>query len=100
MYAGHTIEHGSTADVLERPAHPYTRGLVEASRMRRRADGRFATIGGDVPDLRERYRFCPFVARCPHAFAPCSRQMPPAFAGVGADHTARCWLLQPQAVAA
>jgi oligopeptide/dipeptide ABC transporter ATP-binding protein len=100
MYAGHTIEHGRTEDVLERSAHPYTRGLVEASRMRRRADGRFATIGGDVPDLRERYRFCPFVARCPHAFDPCAREMPPAFAGAGVQHTARCWLLQPQAVAA
>jgi oligopeptide/dipeptide ABC transporter ATP-binding protein len=100
MYAGHTVEHGRTADVLGRPAHPYTRGLVEASRMRRLTDGRFATIGGDVPDLRERYGFCPFVARCPHAFEPCGQEMPPAFAGAGAGHVARCWLLQPQAVAA
>jgi oligopeptide/dipeptide ABC transporter ATP-binding protein len=100
MYAGHTIEHGRTGDVLERPAHPYTRGLVEASRMRRLADGRFATIGGDVPDLRERYRFCPFVARCPRAFEPCARAMPPEYVADGPGHAARCWLLQAQEVVA
>ncbi|HTI44944.1 MAG TPA: ABC transporter ATP-binding protein [Casimicrobiaceae bacterium] len=100
MYAGHTVEHGRTEDVLQRSAHPYTRGLVEASRMRRRADGRFATIGGDVPDLRQRYHFCPFVARCAHAFATCREAMPPALPADGADHTARCWLLQSQTVPA
>ena len=96
MYAGHTIEHGRTEDVLEHPAHPYTRGLVEASRMRRLPDGRFATIGGDVPDLRERYRFCPFVARCPSALEMCRTGMPPSYVALGAEHAARCWLLREQ----
>jgi oligopeptide/dipeptide ABC transporter ATP-binding protein len=100
MYAGHTIEQGLTGDVLARSAHPYTRGLVEASRLRRLDDGRFATIGGDVPDLRERYRQCPFVARCAHAFAACREQMPPVAAGEGPGHEARCWLLQQDPVPA
>jgi oligopeptide/dipeptide ABC transporter ATP-binding protein len=100
MYAGHTIEHGSTEDVLECPAHPYTRGLVEASRMRRLPDTRFAAIGGDVPDLRERYRWCPFVTRCPSAFEMCRGEMPPTYAAQGTDHAARCWLLRPQEAAA
>jgi oligopeptide/dipeptide ABC transporter ATP-binding protein len=100
MYAGHTIEHGRTEDVLERPAHPYTRGLVEASRMRRLPDTRFATIGGDVPDLRERYRWCPFVTRCPSAFEVCRSGMPPTYAAPGNDHAARCWLLRPHEAAA
>ena len=100
MYAGRTIEEGRTDDVLERPAHPYTRGLVEASRMRRLPDARFATIGGDVPDLRERYRWCPFVARCPSAFEMCRSAMPPTYAAPGTDHAARCWLSRPQEAAA
>jgi len=100
MYAGHTIEHGRTEDVLERPAHPYTRGLVEASRMRRLPDARFATIGGDVPDLRERYRWCPFFTRCTSAFEMCRSEMPPTYAAPGTNHAARCWLLRPQEAAA
>jgi oligopeptide/dipeptide ABC transporter ATP-binding protein len=96
MYAGHTIEQGRTGDVLARSAHPYTKGLVEASRLRRLDDGRFATIGGDVPDLRERYRCCPFVARCAHAMQCCREAIPPALAGEGEGHRARCWLLDDE----
>jgi len=93
MYAGHTIEQGRTDDVLARSAHPYTQGLVEASRLRRLADGRFATVGGDVPDLRERYACCPFVARCTYAMQRCRQEIPPVLVAEGDGHCARCWLL-------
>jgi oligopeptide/dipeptide ABC transporter ATP-binding protein len=98
MYAGHTVEWGTTADVFSNAAHPYTRGLVDASRLRRLADGRFATIGGDVPNLRERYQHCPFVGRCTQALDVCRLQIPPAFSADVATHGARCWLLQQERV--
>jgi oligopeptide/dipeptide ABC transporter ATP-binding protein len=100
MYAGHTVEWGATDDVLSNAAHPYTRGLIDASRLRRLADGRFATIGGDVANLRERYQRCPFVERCPQALGVCREQFPPAFSAELATHGARCWLLQEQRVEA
>jgi oligopeptide/dipeptide ABC transporter ATP-binding protein len=93
MYAGHTLEWGPVGDVLARSAHPYTRGLVDASRLRRLADDHFATIGGDVPDLHERYRCCPFVTRCAQAMDVCRQQIPPA-RGNRDGHGARCWLLE------
>ena len=35
MYAGHVIELGAVADVLERPLHPYTQGLIACAPGRR-----------------------------------------------------------------
>jgi oligopeptide/dipeptide ABC transporter ATP-binding protein len=91
MYAGHTVEHGPTEEVLARPLHPYTQGLIAASRLVRGTDGHFATIGGDVPMLDRRATACPFTARCPRVMEICREQMPPQF---GDLHTARCWLVR------
>jgi oligopeptide/dipeptide ABC transporter ATP-binding protein len=88
MYAGHTIEHGPTERVLTRPMHPYTQGLIAASRLARGADGHFATIGGDVPVADRQVTACPFAARCPKVMEICRREMP---GEVGTDHAARCW---------
>jgi oligopeptide/dipeptide ABC transporter ATP-binding protein len=96
MYAGHTIEHGPTERVLAQPMHPYTQGLIAASRLARGADGHFATIGGDVPVPDRQATACPFSARCPQAMEICRRELPPEF-GVsefGAGHAARCWAVQ------
>ena len=55
MYAGRKIEEAATAELFDRPAHPYTRGLM-ASIPRLRAKNRkrrLAEIPGIVPSLRE-----------------------------------------------
>jgi len=98
MYAGHTIESGRTNDVLARPAHPYTRGLVDASRMKRLDDGHFSTIGGDVPQLHQQFQCCPFHDRCSHSMDLCRQQLPskPSDMGDIAVHQARCWLEESQ----
>jgi oligopeptide/dipeptide ABC transporter ATP-binding protein len=94
MYAGHTIETGSMAEVLGRPAHPYTKGLIEASRLRRRNDGYFSTIGGDVPGLNRTFRLCPFLSRCEAKVDICQSEMPPALDRSTGAQDARCWLLE------
>ncbi|MBV8169992.1 MAG: ABC transporter ATP-binding protein [Alphaproteobacteria bacterium] len=89
MYAGRTIEWGATARVFGTPAHPYTRGLLQAALAERDASGRFATMAllrpePVAPDP------CPFVPRCPVARADCTTM--PAPTGLPAtDHTVCCW---------
>lgn len=31
LYSGHVVEEGLTSEILERPSHPYTRGLINAT---------------------------------------------------------------------
>ncbi|HEX4439855.1 MAG TPA: ABC transporter ATP-binding protein [Thermoanaerobaculia bacterium] len=98
MYAGRIVEEGPASDVLSRPAHPYTRGLlraaprIEASAPRR--GERYETIPGAPPSLSERDGSrCAFAPRCPERFDPCERQAPDAYpAGAG---FARCFLHAP-----
>jgi len=98
MYAGHTVEHGPTERVLAQPMHPYTQGLIAASRLARGTDGHFATIGGDVPVADRLATACPFTARCPRVMDICRREQPPEFGGAefGAGHAARCWAMQDE----
>ena len=92
MYAGHSVEWGRTADVFRRPAHPYTVGLLKAAQAARNAEGRFATIAGDPPNLSALSPGCPFTPRCSLARAECSKDMPPPgpARNAGAQQV-RCW---------
>ncbi len=91
MYAGRTVEWGSTASVFKDSAHPYTIGLLQSARVARNAAGRFATIGGDVPNLAQPIEGCPFRPRCAFAFEPCGRMPEPIEVPGDADHVVRCW---------
>jgi peptide/nickel transport system ATP-binding protein len=87
MYAGQIVEQGPVRDVLRRPAHPYTRGLL-ASVVR--ADGAETPgIPGSPPDLRRPPPGCAFAPRCPAAVGAC-RAAIPAERVLGAGRTARC----------
>ena len=95
MYAGRTIEWGSAAAVFEKPAHPYTVGLLNAAQAARDGDGRFITIAGDPPSLSTISVGCPFCPRCSYAMAQCGESMPdPVDLRGGADQTICCWLYQ------
>ena len=92
MYAGRTVEWGSSESVFKHPAHPYTVALVGAATAARTDDGRFITIEGDVPNLAERIEGCAFSPRCPRAVARCSTEVPTPFVAADAEnHKARCW---------
>jgi oligopeptide/dipeptide ABC transporter ATP-binding protein len=97
MYAGRTVEWGATEQVLARPLHPYARGLIDASRLRRGPDGRFGTLRGDRSVTQAQAGGCPFAPRCPAVMPICRTAMPPAF---GNTHQARCWLQDPAHAAA
>lgn len=74
MYAGRVVESGLTAEVLRRPAHPYTRGLLDAvPSVRGVAAGRSELRGipGTVPDPAALPPGCAFAARCSRARKAC-----------------------------
>jgi oligopeptide/dipeptide ABC transporter ATP-binding protein len=98
MYAGRTVEWGPTGAVFESPAHPYVHALLGAARTVRDDHGRFATVEGEVPDLRHRIAGCPFAGRCPRALAVCTDRMPAPTRVAGLDtREVRCWLYEPDA---
>ena len=71
MYAGRLIEEGPTAEVLRRPHHPYTQGLID-SLPSRAAPGRdLLQIPGSTPSLTALPSGCAFKDRCAHASAVC-----------------------------
>ena len=76
MYAARLAEKGSREAVFERPAHPYTRGLLEAMpRLHRRAE-RLPDIKGQLPSLVNPPPACRFAPRCPLARAVCRVHTP------------------------
>jgi peptide/nickel transport system ATP-binding protein len=89
MYAGRIIEYGSVADVLRRPAHPYTLGLLSSTVHGQSRDIQIEAIPGSPPDLRNLPRGCSFAPRCKFEIAVCTAAFPDRTV-VGANHTASC----------
>ncbi len=91
MYAGRKIEEAATTELFDRPAHPYTRGLMASiPRLRGKTrKRRLAEIPGIVPSLREPIEGCAFAPRCAYAVARC-RVETPALRPVGDGHVVAC----------
>lgn len=79
MYAGSFVEQGRVADVLERPLHPYTQGLLQCAPQAGQPHGgqRLGAIPGSVPSPFRALKHCAFADRCALAHAAC-RQAEPA----------------------
>jgi oligopeptide/dipeptide ABC transporter ATP-binding protein len=73
MYAGQVMETGPTDEVLARPEHPYTEGLLKALPSFDRLDRGSVGIPGQPPDPGEELAGCPFASRCPYAIDECTR---------------------------
>ncbi|MBI1778036.1 MAG: ABC transporter ATP-binding protein [Proteobacteria bacterium] len=90
MYLGRLVEQGPTSTVFQRPAHPYTKALLEAVPQpepdRRRTN---LELQGEVPSLRQRPSGCEFHTRCLYAQERC-RSEAPAFVATGAERGVRC----------
>ena len=91
LYAGRIAETGDKVEVLSRPAHPYTKGLLGSlPRLKANATrSRLVPIPGRLPDLTVPVPGCIFEARCPFAEARCAK--PQVLSAAGPARSARCW---------
>jgi oligopeptide/dipeptide ABC transporter ATP-binding protein len=69
MYAGQVVEASPLYDLFERPAHPYTEGLLAAVPDAEAHGGRLLAIPGAVPAPWQWPTSCHFHPRCQHAVA-------------------------------
>jgi len=92
MYAGRIAEIGPVADVIHRPRHPYTVGLMGSIPKVGEHRARLEQIDGAMPRLGAIPQGCAFNPRCPLAFDTCTRQRPELIQS-GASRAA-CWLLE------
>ncbi len=90
MYAGRIVEYGPTEDVLARPAHPYTMGLMNAFPDLESATDQLAPIEGSPPDLLHPPWGCRFAPRCPFVEERC-RAAYPETTTITPSHRAACW---------
>lgn len=88
MYGGQIVETGVTADLVEAPAHHYTRGLLGSVLSLESAQERMTQIKGVVPSPADFPAGCRFADRCPLASEVC-RTTPPDLVGTP-THTAAC----------
>jgi oligopeptide/dipeptide ABC transporter ATP-binding protein len=92
MYAGRVVESAPVDAIFHQPAHPYTRGLLDAMPRDEATPRRpLRAIEGSPPDLFAPPAGCAFAARCPHAMRVCATHEPPAMA-VAPGQYSRCWL--------
>jgi oligopeptide/dipeptide ABC transporter ATP-binding protein len=89
-YAGRIVEEGLAREVLERPRHPYTVGLLRASPKLVRH--KLEPIPGTVPSLTTLPPGCAFEPRCTLRIAECAAAMP-ELRTAGPGHRARCILV-------
>ena len=91
MYAGRIVEHGPVDDVLDRPQHPYTQGLIGSLPSANRRGQRLRQIPGMAPALLAMPAGCAFASRCARAQAACTA-LPPLLPLVAQPaHTVRCF---------
>ncbi len=95
MYAGQVAEAARTAEVFERPLHPYTRGLMNAFPSVRGPRRELVGIPGSPPDLARPPSGCRFHPRCPDVMPACLSIEPDLYRVGDAD--VRCLLYAEQA---
>lgn len=88
MYGGRVVETGTAAQVLKRPAHPYTRGLLASTVHGAVPGARIDAIPGMPPDPARMPPGCAFAPRCAFAAPLCNAAVPPLVQGADGRATA------------
>jgi oligopeptide/dipeptide ABC transporter ATP-binding protein len=89
MYAGRIIEQGTVNEIVDKPQHPYTQGLLECRPSVGERSKSIRPIPGNVPNLAELPLGCAFAPRCEHTREICREASIPMFE-TEAGHLNRC----------
>ena len=89
MYAGRIVEQGAINDVLDKPVHPYTVGLLGSVPGHNTRGERLFQIPGMTPSLLNLPTGCAFQARCPRADDDCIEE--PEITQPVANRKVRCF---------
>jgi len=92
MYLGRLVEQGTVRDVILRPAHPYTKGLIAALPQLDDLDSPLTPIPGDIPSPLERPPGCVFNTRCSAIMGDVCTSAIPNFFKVTDSHQVACHL--------
>jgi len=98
MYAGRVVESGRAQDVLLRPQHPYTQGLLNSMPSEKKRGERLTAIRGVVPNPFRLPPGCKFAPRCDYAWERCNEE-PDLLESRDTGRLVRCWLRAPEEVA-
>ena len=91
MYAGRIAEIGSLRDVVKKPKHPYTVGLMASIPVIDEENDELPHIKGSMPGLLEIPPGCAFNPRCPDVFDRCRRERPDLMPTGNPNQIAACW---------
>lgn len=92
MYASWIVEQGTRAQIFSRPAHPYTRGLLQSIPVLNRPSQKLKAISGNVPSPFNYPSGCHFRDRCPYAFERCAQEEPVLTELGNEHHRAACFI--------
>lgn len=98
MYGGSIVEEALVDDLYERPAHPYTIGLLGALPASKTSDDDLMAIPGSPPDPTDLPAGCPFWARCPYRVDPRCETDRPALQQIARGHWSASFYPPPERI--
>jgi oligopeptide transport system ATP-binding protein len=90
MYAGRVVEEAPVHDIYARPAHPYTKALLESIPRLDLKGQQLSVIKGLPPNLTDIPAGCAFNPRCRYAKDVCRTNPAPPLYDVGGGLTVAC----------
>jgi len=97
MYLGNLVETGTVRQVINSPAHPYTRGLLNSLPKLNDLEAPLTPVPGDIPSPLDRPSGCVFHTRCVESgdiAERCRTEIP--ITTIGSDnHRVDCHLANP-----
>jgi oligopeptide/dipeptide ABC transporter ATP-binding protein len=94
MYLGRIVEYGPVREVIRNPAHPYTKGLLNARPDLHNLDAPLTPVPGDIPSPLERPAGCVFHTRCPEIIRGRCNTAVPGITRIKPGHTAACFAVE------